>query len=117
MNKKIIPFFFIISSVVILLTLTGCQESKTLKVENNQNQEVSLWVRPVSASNNTPELQKEGVIAANSTKSFKIVFTSNSWADQIEVIDQNGTTLFSHNYTMSQLDTIKWKITLPENNP
>jgi hypothetical protein len=117
MNKKIIPFFFIISSIVILLTLTGCQESKTLKIENNQNQEVSLWVRPVSASNNTPELQKQGVVAANSTKSFNIVFTVDSWADQIEVTDQNGTTLFSQNYTMSQLNIIRWKITLPANNP
>ena len=119
MNRKITFFFFVLSSVVILLTLTGCsQQSGTLKIENNQNQEVSLWVRPVSAMNNTPELTEQGVVPANSTKSFNIVFTSNSWADLIEVLDQNGTTtLFSQNYTMSELNTIKWKITVPVNNP
>ena len=119
MNKKITFFFFILSSVIILLTLTGCvsKQNGTLKIENNQNQEVSLWVRPVSAMNDTPELKEQGVVPANSTKSFNIVFTSNSWADLIEVLDQNGTMLFSNNYTMSELDTIKWKIAIPASKP
>ena len=119
MNKKITFFFLILSSVIILLTLTGCvsNQNGTLKIENNQNQEVSLWVRPLSAMNSTPDLKEQGVVPANSTKSFNIVFTADSWADLIQVNGQNGTTLFSQNYTMSELSTIKWKIAIPASNP
>ena len=118
MIKRIfLCLFVVLSSVVILLTFDGCQPHERVTIKNNQNQEVSLWVRPVSAMHQTPDLQEQGVILANSTKSFDLVFTTDSWANLIEIKGQNGTTLFSHNYTMDDLDKIGWNIIIPAATP
>jgi hypothetical protein len=42
-----------------------------------------------------------------------MTFLGNEWTDRIEAIEPSGKVVFSHDYKMSDLEKIGWKITIP----
>lgn len=92
---------------------TACEPGGDITVENQHNEEVSIYSSHVREDGSTDEPTKQVTVSANATKTFTEIFIGENWINRIEAIDPSGKVVFSHDYKMSDLDKIGWKITIP----
>lgn len=104
---------FVLFWILLIFAISSCEPGGRLIINNQQNKDVILYFANVSSDGTIDKLTKQGVISANSTKTFGITFLGSTWVNRIELQDLNGDIIFSHDYLMADLEKIGWKITIP----
>jgi hypothetical protein len=110
-NGKLIFICILLFSVLVFCY--GCEPGGKLTIINQSNQDAQIFVAKVLSDGTTSTFTKEGDISNDAVKSIYVVFLGNQFMDRIEIRDLNGNILFSHDYTMSDMDKIGWKIIIP----
>ncbi len=122
----------LISLVVLLLLATAFSGSACRDVlggfpviENQHNEDVQIYVTHVRTDGTLDTRVDYGVVPAQTTKELApIGFLGSRWVNRIEAADPSGNIVFSHDYTMDDLEKLqpklpprgrmpRWKITIP----
>jgi hypothetical protein len=110
----------LISLTVLLLFVTAllglaCEPGGEPIIENQRNEDLTIYVITLHENGVPPgQVRDYGVVAAQTTKQLaSITFVKRSWVYRIEAVAPSGNVVFSHDYTMDDLEKIKWEITIP----
>ena len=99
--------------MIFVFLFQSCEPGGGLIIENMHNDDVSIYFSTVIEHGSTDTPVKQGIISANDTETFGIAFPRKDWIRRIEAIDRSGKVIFSHDYTMADLEKIGWKIVIP----
>ena len=105
--------FYLILLFVVGLFALGCEPGGAITFHNLQNQEVTVFFAHVRTGGTIDVLAEQGVISANTSKTFSITFIGSEWINRIEAHNPTGKVVFSNDYKMGDLEKIGWKIVIP----
>ena len=104
---------YLVLLLVVSILASGCEPGGSLQIQNLQNQEVTIFLASVRTDGTIDELTKQMVISANTTRTLEITFLGSEWVNRIQAVDPSGKVIFSHDYKMSDLEKMDWKIVIP----
>jgi hypothetical protein len=93
--------------------MIGCEPSLKVTFDNKTNQEVKIFEAHVRDDGSVDGFVEQGTISPNSTKTIRITFLGDKWVNRIQIRDTPGNIIFTHDYTMPDLEKADWKITIP----
>jgi len=98
----------------LVLIVSGCEPGGEPIIENQTDQDVSIYITDVLSDGTLGEQIDYGVVLAHSTKQIaSIVFIKPEWVYRIQAINPSGEVVFSQDYNYYDLEEISWKITIP----
>jgi hypothetical protein len=117
MNRfKFNPNFLFVFIFVfgILLSQIACEPEAKITFINQQDGEINIQATHVREDGTIDGFSPKGVVSARTEKTIYITFLGNKWVNRIKVVNSAGEIVFSHDYTMSDLEKIAWKITIQQ---
>jgi hypothetical protein len=115
-NKKYSIKYYIVFLlvIIILFSVVACEPETKTTFDNQQSNDITIFVAHVRENGTTDGLTDYGKILANTVKTFYITFIYENWVNRIVVKDSTGNIIFSHDYTRADLKKIGWKIVIPK---
>ncbi len=96
-----------------LLALIGCEPGGDITFENEFNQNLTISYTHARSNGSIDGFVTLASVAANSSKVVPLTFLGPAWVNRINVSDNSGKVIFTHDYTMGDLDKVDWKIVIP----
>jgi hypothetical protein len=113
-NILIIGYMAVLIALISMLFLSACEPEAKVTFINQQSQDIKIFVANVHENGSIGKLTEYGTISAHTSKTIYITFLGTEWINRIEIHNQNGNIIFSHDYKVAELENINWKITIPE---
>lgn len=113
-DKRIFPVLGLALILVLSVTpfLSSCEPGGEITFDNQYNQNVEIYYTHVRDNGTLDQATRQVTVPAREIKKFGITFLGKEWLQRIEAIDPSGKVVFSHDYKMSDLEKIQWKITI-----
>ena len=110
-----------ITSLVLVLLLLftialfsmACEPKTDITFQNQQNQDIKIFVAHVRDDGSIDGFGDYGTILAKTTKTMTIAFLGDEWVNRIKAVGPSGNEVFSHDYSRKDLEKISWKIVIP----